>query len=386
MALLVLLLLAGAGAAHAQAPWIDPADDEQHLGPPRPLFWTLEQKVAGFRNYDKVFPARDVFAGDSPYPLPADKRDLDRVEFASGGKTLTVVDYFIQSNIAGLLVLKDGKVVYERYGLGNTADTRWVSYSVAKSVTSLLVGAAVQDGYIRSLDEKVTDYLPRLKGSSYDQASIRDLMRMSSGVEWDETYDDPESDVNIDDWSTLALEAHLRHKPRVAEPGAVFNYNTAETNLVGTVLRAAIGNNQATWHIHRPAYPWSWRKPYRPHWQQAWMNKTKESMVTVNVRDASCAALEVTALDEGRPALSLRRARAVEIVVDASRSMWGQIDGRGQDDQSPRKSAGCLALASRRLEPGRRRAYGNASAADANDCSDSALLVPFGNNNPRAHP
>ena len=74
-------------------------------------------------------------------------------------------DYFTNQSVAGLLVIKDGKILYERYGLGNTEDSKWVSYSVAKAVVSMLIGAAIQDGYIKSVDEKVTSYLPRLKGS-----------------------------------------------------------------------------------------------------------------------------------------------------------------------------------------------------------------------------
>ncbi len=247
MALLVFLLLISAWTLPAQAPWINPADDDKHLGPPRPLLWTLEQKVAGFRNYGKIFPVRRVPGDDSLFPLPVDERELGGLEFTFQGETLTVDEYFVRSNVAGLLIIQDGKVVYERYGLGNTAETRWVSYSVAKSVTSMLVGAAVRDGYIGSLEDKVTDYLPRLRGSPYEQTSLRHLMQMASGVVWDETYDDPDSDVSSADWSTLTLERRLRAKARVAEPGAVFNYNTAETNLVGTLLRAAIGNNLATY-------------------------------------------------------------------------------------------------------------------------------------------
>ena len=72
------------------------------------------------------------------------------------------------SAIPTIIIIKDGEIVYERYGLGNSEDTLWISFSVAKSVVSMLMGAAVQDGYIKSLDEKVTDYLPRLKNSSYD--------------------------------------------------------------------------------------------------------------------------------------------------------------------------------------------------------------------------
>ena len=131
MALLVCLLLIGVGTLPAQAPWIDPAEDEKHLGPPRPLSWTLHQKVAGFRNYDKIFPVRTVPAGDSVFPLPEANRELGSLEFPIKGENLTVDEYFVRSNVAGLLVIQYGEIDYERYGLGNTAETRWVSYSVA---------------------------------------------------------------------------------------------------------------------------------------------------------------------------------------------------------------------------------------------------------------
>jgi CubicO group peptidase (beta-lactamase class C family) len=107
---------------------------------------------------------------------------------------------------------------------------------VAKSVTSLLVGAAIRDGYIKSVDESVTVYLPRLKDSSYDDSTIRHVLQMSSGVEWTEVYDDPQSDINNVTWPTLELYEYLRDKPRAAAPGELYNYNTAETNLVGTLL------------------------------------------------------------------------------------------------------------------------------------------------------
>jgi CubicO group peptidase (beta-lactamase class C family) len=157
-----------------------------------------------------------------------------------------------EQSVAGLLVIKDGKIVFERYRLGNTEDSLWLSYSVSKSVTSMLVGAAIKDGYIKSVDEKVTDYLPRLKGSAYDQSSIRNMMQMSSGVRWNEDYADRQSDLNKlnstkTGWHTVNLYEYLRHLPRDAEPGEVFNYNTAETNLVGTLLRSAIGNNLSTY-------------------------------------------------------------------------------------------------------------------------------------------
>jgi len=111
----------------------------------------------------------------------------------------------------------------------------------------MLVGAAINDGYINNVDEKVTDYLPRLKGSSYDQSSIRNILQMASGVSWNEDYADPESDVAKATWDTVQMYQYLHDKPRVSEPGEAFNYNTAETNLVGTLLRSAIGNNLSTY-------------------------------------------------------------------------------------------------------------------------------------------
>ena len=243
-----LLMLGSAMPVCAEAPFLDPADDASRLPPPEnPLFWTPEQQVVGYRNMDKVFPTRIIHAGGTPLELPEQRVDLGQVQISYEDSVLTTDEYFVRQDVAGLLVIKNGRIVYERYGLGNSRDTRWVSFSVAKSVTSMLIGAAIRDGYIGSVDEKATDYLPRLKGSSYDQASIRNILQMASGVAWNEDYADPGSDVNSVDWSTLALYEYLRDKPIDAAPGEVFNYNTAETNLIGTLLRSAMGNNLSTY-------------------------------------------------------------------------------------------------------------------------------------------
>jgi len=245
---LCLLLFSVPALLYAKAPTLDPLNDTQHLGPPEKfLFWTPEQQVAGYRNIDKIFPTRVITVGGNTLELPPRPINLGDLEIKTDDRTLTLDEYFLQQNVAGLLVIKDGRIVYERYGLGNTEDSLWVSFSVAKSVTSMLVGAAIQDGYIKSVDDKVTDYLPLLKNSAYDQSTIRNVLQMSSGVQWNEDYADPGSDVNGATWDTLGLYEYLRNKPRAAAPGEKFNYNTAETNLVGTLLRSAIGNNLATY-------------------------------------------------------------------------------------------------------------------------------------------
>ena len=262
---LVLIALVGMSDAYGDAPYIDPADDAAHFGDINNiLFWTTSQKVAGFRNMRLLSPTRTVKAGENPLTLPYQLVDLSSWSFAYQDTDITLDDYIRLQNTAGLLIIKDGAIVYERYELGNTAEDQWNSWSVAKSVTSLLLGAAIHDGYINSVDEKVSDYLPRLKDSSYDDVTIRHLLQMASGVEWNEDYADPEADINTIKWDTLSIYEQLRDKPRAAESGTKFNYNTAETNLAGTLLRAAIGNNLSTYLSEK-----IWR-PYGMEFDASW--------------------------------------------------------------------------------------------------------------------
>lgn len=239
----------------ARGLYVDPTDDEKYFGEAEDfLNWTPEQQIAGYRNIEKIGPARLVPASNEPLLLPRRERDLGKMqisgEFEEESFSLSLDEFFERKRVAGLLVVKDGVIVYERYGLGNAETSRWVSFSVTKSVVSLLIGAAIHDGYIGGVTEKVTAYLPRLNGSQYDDTTLAHLLQMASGVEWNEDYDDPESDVSVATWETLALYEFLSSKPRAATPGELFNYNTAETNLAGNLLRAAVGNNLSTYLHH----------------------------------------------------------------------------------------------------------------------------------------
>jgi len=152
----------------------------------------------------------------------------------------------------GLLVVQNGNVLLEHYAPGNDRQSRWISFSVTKSVTSLLICAAIADAYIGSVDEPVAHYLPRLRGTSYEAVTIRDVLNMASGVAWNEDYADRSSDVaRAGGANGLGLVRYLAGLPRQSEPGVMFNYNAGETNLAGEILRAAIGNNAATYLTHR---------------------------------------------------------------------------------------------------------------------------------------
>ena len=153
------------------------------------LFWSIKQRDATFRALDRIpilSKSRKIAAGKKVHPLPV-------------GSTLDVgmdVDaYMKDQRTAGLVIVQDGKIRLEKYGLDFSAEGRWTSFSVAKSFTSTLVGAAIKDGYIKSINDKVSDYIPDLKGSVYDDVTIKQLLTMTSGVKWNEDYGDPKSDV-----------------------------------------------------------------------------------------------------------------------------------------------------------------------------------------------
>ena len=149
-------------------------------------------------------------------------------------------------------MIQNGAVRLERYGLGQTAASRWTSFSVAKSVTSTLVGAAIKDGSISSIDAPLTNYIGELRGTAYDGVTVRQLLTMSSGVAWNENYTDPNSDlVRFTHYTPVAgLDANVgfaRTLHREATPGTKWVYKTLESNLLGTLVIAATGKPLATY-------------------------------------------------------------------------------------------------------------------------------------------
>ena len=208
------------------------------------LFMPQALRQQAFGNVQTLSETRTVVASETPHPLVPKLKDWSDFEYEVNGETFSLDDYFKRPAARGLIVLQGDEILLERYGAGNTPETRWITFSVTKSVTSLLIGAAIHDGFIGSVDELVTDYIPRLKGSAYDGVRIRDILHMASGVAWNEDYADPESDVaQAGAANGIELTQYLNTLPREAQPGTRFNYNTGETNLVGELLRAAIGNN-----------------------------------------------------------------------------------------------------------------------------------------------
>ncbi|MDX2202070.1 MAG: serine hydrolase [Hyphomicrobiaceae bacterium] len=207
------------------------------------LSWPQDKRDIAFRAMDRLAflaRSREILPSTSPLQLPP-------------GKPLQIpgLDAYLRSqNLAAMVILQHGKVRVERYGLGFDASGRWTSFSVAKSFTSTLVGAAIQDGAIKSLEDKVSQYVSGLRGSAYDDVTIRQLLTMSSGVRWNEDYEDPNSDVSRfnkepPDPGLDALVSYMRKLPRAHSPGQVWRYSTGESNLVGVLVSSATGKTLA---------------------------------------------------------------------------------------------------------------------------------------------
>ena len=262
------------------------ADGLRQVGA-RVLFWSQAERDRNFMAMETLFPGHIVKAGGKvrglpagePLPLPA--ADVDA--------------FMAAQNVTGLIVVQDGRVRLERYARGFGPDQRWTSFSVAKSFTSTLVGAAIRDGAIKSVDDPVTRYIPELAGSGYDGVTVAQLLTMTSGVKWNENYTDPNSDVarlyakpappGVD-----PTVAYMRTLVREAEPGSKWVYKTGETNLIGVLVTRATG---------RPLANYLSEKVWRP----AGMQRDAFWMVDPSGQEISGCCLSVTLRDYARMGL-----------------------------------------------------------------------------------
>lgn len=258
---------------------------------PSILAWSPAQQLAWYPAIESVYRVNVIRRGSYVRPLPAAKRQIAPT-WTYAGKTWTVDDYMRENKVSGVLVIKGGKILLERYAFGRKPKDRWTSFSVAKSVTSTLVGAAIQDGYIKSLEDPVTRYIPDLKGSAYDGVSVRQLLMMSSGVKWNEDYADPKSDValastTVPEPGVNPLVSYMRKLPRENTPGSTFHYNTGETDMVGILVANATGRSLADYASEKI-------------WKPAGMERDGIWMVDTAGRERGGCCMSMTLRDYGR--------------------------------------------------------------------------------------
>ena len=203
-------------------------------------FYDERVRVGSFSNLDRIIPHNTLKKAASPVPLLA-AANQPKIEYRFENRMYTVNDFLARQRVTGLLLIKNGEVLLERYQYDRNAANRFLSNSMAKSIVSLAVGMALAEKKIASLDDAVSKYEPKLAGSPYGETSIRNLLRMSSGVKFIESYD------GNDDLKRFAIARYLHgsvdglrgFKLREAEQGTRFHYASSETVVLALLLRAA---------------------------------------------------------------------------------------------------------------------------------------------------
>ncbi|HAT1645712.1 TPA: serine hydrolase [Raoultella planticola] len=245
-------------ASFASDPATAPTETQDKIGAATD-FLTLKHDLqpGTYRNVDKIFNTRTFNHGEYVSPLPVAPIPLTSVQYSPDGtNTYGIDDFMKRNNVAGLLIIKDGHIALERYAQGNTETTKWTSFSTGKSIVSTLIGVAIKDGKIKNINDPVTNYLPQMKGTAYDGVTVRQLLQMTSGVQWNEDYRDPTSDFSamfkcIEEGKANCIIGVMSKLPRAATPGTRFNYKTGETHMEGEVLSAALGGESLSSYLSR---------------------------------------------------------------------------------------------------------------------------------------
>ncbi len=216
---------------------------EERLSWASSLFTGVEQ----YQNFNRVyefFPTSELIPSNTPLIFEHGPSIELPSHFIFQDNLINVNEYLSRTDVTALLILKDGKITYENYWLTGGKSVKWLSASVAKSFISALIGIAIDQGYINSIDDAVTVYVPQLKDSAYDGVRIKDILQMSSGASWNEDYSDPNSDINRSvrifalGGSLDEFTASLKNEKK---PGTFNRYNSTDTQVLGMLLREATG-------------------------------------------------------------------------------------------------------------------------------------------------
>jgi len=195
-----------------------------------------------FGRFKDMAPTSAMAASTKPFAFPVGKSiDLPN-HYSFEGQQKSVEEFFTETDTTALLVLKEGQMVLERYALTGGPDVHWISWSVSKSFVSALVGIAVHEGHIRSVEDPISDYIPVPKGSAYHDVSIKNVLQMSSGARWNEDYSDPSCDVfrlAAAMGGAMSLEEFVAGMATESPPGTVCRYNSGETQALGMLLAYA---------------------------------------------------------------------------------------------------------------------------------------------------
>ena len=223
----------------------DQNQDEERILWVSSLFSGSDQYQKFNRVYE-LFPTSNLVPSMNPSSFESESLVELPNSFVYESRSVDINEYIDRTDVSALLILKDGKIRYENYWLTGGREVKWISMSVGKSFVSALIGIALDQGHIKSIQDPVTIYVPQLKDSAYDGVSIKDILQMSSGASWNEDYGDPNSDINRSVRIFAlggSLDEFAASLTNENEPGTFNRYNSTDTQVLGMLLREATGTS-----------------------------------------------------------------------------------------------------------------------------------------------
>lgn len=220
------------------------------------LFWSQEEKERRFPIMHELYPSILVSGA-------SESSSLEKTEniIPIWDDTTTLTSYMSDNHVQGVIVIQNNKIKLEAYSNGIDKETLWTSFSVAKSVSSMLVGVALKEGDIESLDDPLKKYISELGGYDYGEVSVRQLLTMTSGIAWNEDYEDHNSDVaqmylQPCEGNESHILTYMKQLKFSNKPGTTWNYSTGETDLVGILVQKATGKSLAEYLSEKIWKPW----------------------------------------------------------------------------------------------------------------------------------
>lgn len=284
-------------ALAAQAQFIEHEErDKRYLVPLSPDV-TTPHKVGLFTHMAEVLPSCKVAKSSVPVPLQRAPRDLSAVQYKGPLFSYTLKEHVDKNNVMGLMVVRDGKIIDQHYRSERRETDLFTSFSMAKSIISILIGIALDEGLIKSLDDPVSRYTSRINESSYSKVSIRSLLRMSSGIPFNETYTGKNDIYYLDQALRFSANSSviktLNSMQRSSSgEGKKFNYASVETVVLAEALRGATGKSVCQFMQEK-----LWEKIGAEH--DAWWNIDSEG------NELGYAFFNATQLDYAKVAVML---------------------------------------------------------------------------------
>lgn len=232
---LIIILIVGISCTPKQESTFEPRD-------PMPL----DEIEYSFIHMDEYLPSKTVEKAEQPFLFSSIENIALPDSFVHNDNTYNTMHFLDSSDTQGFLVIQNDTILYENYWKGQKEDIQHISWSMSKSYISALFGIAMEEGHIKSIDQTVDEFLPELKGSGYEGVKIKDVLQMSSGIGFDETYSDPQSDIQ-QYWQGFVFgesqDEFTSTLTNERTPGTYNKYVSMDTHVLGMILVKATGKS-----------------------------------------------------------------------------------------------------------------------------------------------